>query len=145
MGLLPRASAARFQLELDGVACGFVDSVEGGVVSAEVVSEAPGAEHYVKKHLGPATPEPIALTFGLGLAPAVYGWIADTWNGKGSPRDGNIVFADATFQATQELAFRRAVVASVTFPKLDGSSRTPAGSPSFSLPRKHGSRRPRGS
>jgi hypothetical protein len=123
MGLVPRATAARFHLELDGKECGFVDSVEGGSVTAEVVTEAPGAEHYLKKHLGPAAPEPIVLTFGLGLAPAVYGWLADAWNGNQSRPDGRIVFVDATFIAMQELEFRRAAVASVTFPKLDGSSR----------------------
>jgi hypothetical protein len=123
MGLVPRSTAARFQLELDGKACGFVDSVEGGSVTAEVVAEAPGAEHYLKKHLGAAAPEPIVLTFGLTLAPAVYAWLADAWDGNQSRPDGRIVFADATFAAMQELEFRRASVASVTFPKLDGSSK----------------------
>lgn len=123
MGLVPRSTAARFHLELDGKECGFVDSVEGGSVTAEVVTEAAGAEHYLKKHLGPAMPEPIVLSFGLALAPAVYAWLADAWNGNQSRPDGKVVFADATFTAMQELEFRRAAVASVTFPKLDGASK----------------------
>jgi hypothetical protein len=122
MGLIP-TSASRFHLELDGKPCGFVDSVEGGGVTAEVVTEAPGAEHYLKKHLEDAGPEPIALTCGLGLAPAFYGWLADAWNGNRTPRDGTIVFADATMKATQAIEFRGAVVASVGFPKLDGASK----------------------
>ena len=122
MGLIP-TSVGRFHLELGGKPCGFVDSVEGGGVVAEVVTEEPGAEHYLKKHLGAAAPEPIVLTFGLALAPGVYGWLADAWNGKQVPRDGRIVFADATLQATWEIEFRGAVVTSVTFPKLDGSSK----------------------
>jgi T4-like virus tail tube protein gp19 len=122
MGLIP-TSASRFHLELDGKPCGFVDSVEGGGVTAEVVTEAPGAEHYLKKHLENASPEPIALTFGLGLAPAFYGWLADAWNGNQTPRDGTIVFADAAMKAAQALEFRGAVVASVGFPKLDGASK----------------------
>jgi hypothetical protein len=122
MGLIP-TSASRFHLELEGKPCGFVESVEGGGVAAEVVTEAPGAEHYLKKHLGSASPEPIVLTFGLGLAPAAYGWLADAWNGKRTPRDGRIVFMDATLKATQEIDFRGAVVTSVTFPKLDGASK----------------------
>jgi hypothetical protein len=122
MGLIP-TSVSRFHLELDGKPCGFVDSVEGGGVTAEVVTEAPGAEHYLKKHLGNAEPEPIVLTCGLGLAPAFFGWLADAWNGNRTPRDGRIVFADATLKATQDLEFRAAVVTSVTFPKLDGTSK----------------------
>lgn len=123
MGLIPTSSAGRFLLELGGKPCGFVDSVEGGGVAAEVVTETPGAEHYLRKHLGNASPEPIVLTFGLGMAPAFYGWLADAWNGNRTPRDGRIVFTDVNFKATQEIGFRRAVVASVTFPKLDGSSK----------------------
>ncbi len=122
MGLIP-TSVGRFHLELGGKPCGFVDSVEGGGVVAEVVTEGPGAEHYLKKHLGAAAPEPIVLTFGLALAPGVYGWLADAWNGEQVPRDGRIVFVDATPQATREIEFRGAVVTSVTFPKLDGSSK----------------------
>jgi hypothetical protein len=122
MGLIP-TSASRFHLELEGKPCGFVDSVEGGGVEGEVVTEAPGAEHFLKKHLGSASPEPIVLTFGLGLAPAVYGWLADAWNGNRTPRDGRIVFADATLKVTQEIEFRGAVVTSVSFPKLDGASK----------------------
>jgi T4-like virus tail tube protein gp19 len=125
MGLVPRATPARFHLELDGTECGFLDSVEGGSVTSEVVTEAPGAEHYLKKHLGPAEPEPIVLTFGLGLAPSVYAWLADAWNGNQSLPDGRIVVADATLTVMHEIEFRRAAVASVTFPKLDGSSRDP--------------------
>jgi tail tube protein gp19 len=124
MGLIP-TSVGRFHLELGGKPCGFVDSVEGGGVAAEVVTEGPGAEHYLKKHLGKTSPEPIELTLGLAMAPAVYGWLADAWNGKRTPRDGRIVFVDATFKATQEIEFRGAVVASVTFPKLDAASKDP--------------------
>ena len=122
MGLIP-TSVGRFHLELGGKPCGFVDSVEGGGVVAEVVTDDPGAEHYLKKHLGAAAPEPIVLTFGLALAPGVYGWLADAWNGEEVPRDGRIVFVDATLKATRQIEFRGAVVTSVTFPKLDGSSK----------------------
>jgi hypothetical protein len=122
MGLIP-TSASRFHLELDGKPCGFLDSVDGGGTTAEVVTEAPGAEHYLKKHLGNAGSEPIALTFGLGLEPGLYAWLAEAWNGNRTPRDGRVVFADATLKATQEIRFRGAVITSVTFPKLDGASK----------------------
>jgi hypothetical protein len=125
MGLVPRSTASRFHLELNGKPCGFLDSADGGSVSAEVVTEAPGAGHYLKKHLGSAAPEPIVLSFGLGLAPTVYAWLADAWNGNQSRPDGRIVFADANFTATQELEFRQAVVTSVAFPKLDAASKDP--------------------
>jgi T4-like virus tail tube protein gp19 len=124
MGLIP-TSAGRFHLELDGKPCGFVDSLEGGGVAAEVVTEPHGGEHYLKKHLGNAAPEPIVVTFGLGLDPGLYDWLAEAWNGNRTPRDGRIVFVDATLKATQALEFQGAVVTSVTFPKLDALSKDP--------------------
>lgn len=42
MALTPR-TAGRFYLELDRLPCGFLRSVEGGSVKAEVVTAPPGA------------------------------------------------------------------------------------------------------
>jgi hypothetical protein len=124
MGSIPTA-AGRFHLELDGQPCGFLRSVEGGTVKAEVVTEPPGSEHYLKKHLANVATEPIALSFDLSLAPSVYDWIADAWTGRQSPHSGRIVFSDATLKATKELEFQHALIESVTFPALDGASRDP--------------------
>jgi hypothetical protein len=124
MALTPR-TAGRFYLELDGLPCGFLRSVEGGSVKAEVVTEPPGAEHFLKKHLGTAAPEPLVLTFGLSLAPVVYDWIAEAWNGRRSARDGAIVFTDASLQRRKALAFEAPLITAVTFPTQDGSSKDP--------------------
>ena len=47
-----RYEAGNFFFELDGVKCGFIKSVEGGGVSAEVINEPVGPNYYVKKHIG---------------------------------------------------------------------------------------------
>jgi T4-like virus tail tube protein gp19 len=120
---IPRATGSRFFLELDGQACGFLDSVDGGDVVGEVVAEGAGGEHFVKKHLGQVAPRPIAMRFGLGLAPALYAWMADAWAGKQAARSGRIVFVDSTLQLVREVAFESATITSVTFPKLDASSK----------------------
>jgi hypothetical protein len=123
MAQVPRTTGGRFLLELAGQDCGALRSVEGGGVKGEVVAEPPAGEHYVKKHLAGAAPEPIELTFGLGLAEEVYDWIAACWDGKPSGRDGRIVFTDASLNAWKALEFEEARIRSVTFPALDGASK----------------------
>jgi hypothetical protein len=123
----PRSFAAsRFALELDGVRCGFVRSVEGGAVKADVVKEPAAAGGFVKKHLGAPTVEPLQLQLDLGLEKAVYAWIADTWKGKPLRRNAAIVETDANFLARRRREFADARLAAVTFPALDGSSKDSA-------------------
>ena len=44
--------SGNFMFNLDGVKCGFVKSVEGGDVTAEVVEEKQGPDKFTKKHIG---------------------------------------------------------------------------------------------
>jgi hypothetical protein len=126
MGLIPTATSSRFYLELDGQACGFLRSVDGGSIKGEVVTEPPDGEYYVRKQLGPATPEPIELVFDLSVGKPVFEWIAEAWSATQEPRSGRIAFADAMLQTTKELFFEQALITSVTFPKLDGASKDAA-------------------
>lgn len=120
--MAPTPTAPRFYLELDGIPCGFLRSVDGGSVSAEVIAE-PGGQHFVKKHLGRVAPEPIVLRFALGLEPTVYEWIAEFCDGKLWRRSGSIVFADATLTSRKTLTFEEAQIAAVGIPAQDGSSK----------------------
>ena len=122
MGLIPTATASRFHLELGGQACGLLRSVDGGSIKGEVVTEPPDGEYYVRKQLGPATPEPIELAFDLSVGKPVFDWIAEAWSATQEPRSGRIAFADAMLQTNKELFFEQALITSVTFPKLDGAS-----------------------
>jgi hypothetical protein len=123
----PRSfAAARFALELDGVQCGFIRSVEGGAVKADVVKEPAGRGGVVKKHLGSVSVEPLVLQVDLGLDKAVYAWIAEAWSGKATRRNAAIVETDANFVARRRREFGDALLAAVTFPALDGSSKDAA-------------------
>ena len=125
MGLIPTATAGRFHLELDGQACGFLRSVEGGSVMAEVVTEPPDGEHYLKKHLGPppgadrAGLRPLARPARLRLArgglerEAVAAIRQDRLRRRHAADD-------------KELEFEQALITSITFPKLDGASKDAA-------------------
>jgi hypothetical protein len=117
-------AAAHFALELDGVPCGFVRSVEGGAITAEVV-KAPG-KGFVKKHLGAARVEPLHLQLDLSLDKAVYAWIVDAWNGKPGRRSLALLEADANFKVQRRREFGNPNLSAVTFPALDGASKDAA-------------------
>jgi hypothetical protein len=119
-------AAARFLLELDGARCGFVRSVEGGAIKAEVVKEPARTGGFVKKHLGIARVEPLQLQLDLSLDKAVYAWIADAWSGKPGRRSAAVVETDANLKALRRRELGNPLLAAVTFPALDGASKDAA-------------------
>jgi hypothetical protein len=126
VALTPRSSAPRFHLTLDGAACGFLTSCEGGTMTAEVLSEPAEGESFLKKHLARPYADPLVFSFGVGMGKELYDWIAAAWAGKAAARSGEIAFADASLQARSILEFEEALVTAVTVPALDGASKEPA-------------------
>jgi hypothetical protein len=120
-----RFAAGRFALELDGTMCGFLKSVEGGAVTAEVIVEAMGSSPFRKKHIGAPEYEEFVLRLDLSLDKAVYRWIAGTWAGKSPRHDGSIIAVSSQQKAVSERQFFRALVSEVTVPAADASSKEP--------------------
>jgi phage tail-like protein len=118
-------SAGRFLLELDGIPCGFLHSVEGGAIRADVVA-VPGQSYFDEKHLGQLRYEDFVVRLDLSLEKAVYDWITDTWNGKWRRRDGSIVAVDVQLKAVSEHQFFQALLTEVTVPAMDAASKDPA-------------------
>jgi phage tail-like protein len=118
-------STARFALELDGVVCGFLDSVSGGGIAADVVS-VPGADGFDAKRLGRVSYEELELQLDLSLDAAVYQWIAASWKNSGARRDGSVVATDVNGKAVSEQEFFRGLLTEVTIPALDASSKDAA-------------------
>jgi len=116
-------TASRFALMLDGVQTGFVKSVEGGGVKAEVIHEASDSSYFVKKHIGPPMYEPFTVEIDLSMAASVYEWIAATWTGKIFRTDGAITTVDTQFKAVSEQQFTDALLTAVTTPTLDGTAK----------------------
>jgi hypothetical protein len=114
-------AAGRFQLELDGAACGDLIAAEGGEAVASVVVEAADGE--VRKRLGALSFEPLRLTFGAGMAAALYEWIGQWLQGKAQPRNGAVVRLDERFGERERVLFESASIAEVTFPAGDASSK----------------------
>jgi hypothetical protein len=118
-------TAGNFQLLLNGAACGFLKSIDGGTAIAEVVA-VPGSSHFAKKHLGGIAYSPLALQLGTGMGKELYEWISASWNGNSERRDGAIVAADSQFVAVSQREFAHALVSEVTIPALDGASKEAA-------------------
>lgn len=114
-----------FFLTLDGVKCGFVKSVAGGAIGAEVVAE-PGSGPFVPKHLGKPRYGEITLNCGFSLDKSFYEWVAQSWQVKAKPRAGSLVAMDYTLTPTSERRFENAIITSTTIPAMDGSSKEPA-------------------
>ena len=121
-----RIDTAASLLELEGVTCGGVQSVDGGAISAEVFTEPTGADPFARKHIGPPRYEEFVLQLGLSMNRAVYDWIAAMWTGRPERRSGAIVTAGVDMVARGRREFRDALITEVTIPAADASVRDPA-------------------
>jgi hypothetical protein len=119
-------TAGNFLFNLQGVDCGFVKSVDGGGIRADVIEEPGKLGIFTKKHIGQPKYEDIQLTIGFGMARDIYDWIEASWKQNYARKDGTVVVTDATLQAKSEREFFHALIAEVTLPALDGSSKDAA-------------------
>jgi hypothetical protein len=118
--------AGHFMLELDGVKCGFVKSIDGGALTAEVVTEALGSSPFSKKHIGRISYTPFVVQSGLAMANPVRDWINASLTGKAIEKSGAIILADHNLMAVSQREFSRALITEVGFPALDGASKDAA-------------------
>ncbi|MEO5980728.1 MAG: hypothetical protein ABIQ13_00285 [Pedococcus sp.] len=114
-----------FGLEIDAVPCGFVTSVEGGFIHGDVVSEPPGTDGVVRKHIAGIGYDEIIVSCGVVAGP-LMSWVTEFLTGSAPRHDGAIVLLDFDYNQTSRLDWRRATLSSVAFPALDGASRDPA-------------------
>jgi phage tail-like protein len=118
--------AGRFALLLDGSkTCGYLKSVSGGHVSAEVVSQVGGLDNQVKKSLGNLKYNPIDGEFGMAMSKDLYDWINASWNKAYVRKNGSIVAADYDYNALTQRDFFNACISETVVPALDGSSKEP--------------------
>jgi hypothetical protein len=115
--------AGTFQLKLDGVESGFVKSVDGGAITADVINETAGPTPYVKKHIGPPRYESFSIEIGLWMARAVYEWIQASLKMNYQRKNGSIVAYDSNLEARSEREFFNALITEISFPKMDGGSK----------------------
>jgi hypothetical protein len=118
--------AGNNSLTLDGVNTGFVKSIDGGSIYAEVVNEPMGADKVVRKHIGQPKYQDFTMQIGFSMAKPVYDWIAATWTGNYQRKNGEVVSLDYNLTAQSSKQFYNALLTEVTMPALDGTSKEPA-------------------
>lgn len=113
----------RYYLELDGKEVGFVQSIDGGGISAEVIQERPGPDHIVHKHIAGVKYEDITIEAGFSLGEALYEWIAQTWKANQRRKDISIYTLDQNNKIRRQDEYFNALISEVAFPKFDASAK----------------------
>jgi phage tail-like protein len=118
--------SGNYFLNIQGVKCGFLKSVDGGGISAEVINEPAGPSYFIKKHIGQPKYEEFAIQVGFSMSKLMYNWIQQSWSMNYQRMDGSIVAMDYNLQPVLEREFKQALITETTIPALDGSSKEPA-------------------
>lgn len=115
-----------FFLTLNGNKCGFIKTVGGGSISAEVIDEPAGPNYFVKKHIAQPKYEDFTIQVGFSNSRPLYEWIKQAWNGTNTRVNGSITSADVNLNYQSERQFTNALLTETTIPAMDGSSKEPA-------------------
>jgi hypothetical protein len=118
--------AGHHQLELAGLAAGYLDSWEGGNATSDVVVEKVGPDQIAHKHIAGVKYEDIAFNCGAGMSKDLYEWIKAMIDRKFTRQNGAMVTSDFNFKEVARLNFFNALMTEVGFPALDASSKDPA-------------------
>ena len=124
-GTVRGVTAGTFFLELSKGSGGFVQSVAGGNITADVVDEQP-APSFVPKHLGMPKFEEFVVKAGSGMSAEFYDWMHDAWNGTVRLKDGAVLAIDINHNVKNRREFSSGFITKVTMPALDASSKDPA-------------------
>jgi len=124
---------SKYALDLGktGTNGGWINDVEGGHATGEVITEKIGSDHLQKKHIGNVKFEDISFTCGTGMSHAIYDWIYtgfnQTFNVSNAGRsDGAIVMGDYDFKETGRLEYHFAILTEFGMPALDAASKDAA-------------------
>jgi len=119
-------TAGKYAIELDGITAGWVQNVEGGHATSDVVTEKLGSDHLARKHIAGVKYEDITVNCGTGMSKAFYQWIKDSFDHKHSRKNGAVIAANYDFKEVTRLTFTNALVTEIGYPALDAASKDAA-------------------
>jgi len=119
-------TAGKFALDLNGDFAGWVNSIEGGHATADVVVEKLGADLIQHKHIAGVKYEDITVNCGTSMSKSFYEWVQASIDHKVTRFDGAVINADFNHKEVGRLNFFQALVTEVAFPALDASSKDAA-------------------
>lgn len=110
-------------LELDGQFAGFLTTVDGGGVFADVIAEVSGPDMIQRKRPGPVRFEDIVIGIPLSSVDKVLaGWISDTLGKSSVLKNGAIIYADMNFNEVKRLEFSGALLTEILLPESDAAT-----------------------
>jgi len=118
--------AGKYGIELDGIMAGWVQSVEGGHATSDVVSEKLGPDHIVHKHIAGVKYEDITINCGTGMSKGFYEWIKASFDHNYSRKNGAVITADYNYKEHSRLTWTFGLISEIGFPALDASSKDAA-------------------
>jgi len=119
-------TAGKFALDLNGDFAGWVNSIEGGHATADVVTEKLGADLIQHKHIAGVKYEDITVNCGTSMSKSFYEWVQSSIDHKVTRFDGAVINADFNHKEVGRLNFFQALVTEVAFPALDAASKDAA-------------------
>lgn len=120
-------TGSRFAIELEGDSTvGFVQSVEGGGVHADVVEFQESDECFPRKHLSKLEYEEIAITCGTGMTSDFYAWLQNFFGCEPTRKDGAILALDFKSTERSRRTFTQALLTEIGFPTADAAAKDSA-------------------
>ncbi len=109
-------------LEIEGQFAGFLTTVDGGGVFADVITEVTGQDMIQRKRPGPARFEDIVVEIPVGsVEKALANWISDTIGKSPVQKNGAIIYADINFNEVKRLEFFGAFMSEIVLPDADAA------------------------
>src|SRR4051812_17385057 len=96
---IPSRSVNNFALTLEGVQVGFLKSLDGGGMTAQVTQDPPGPGNIGKKHVSNITQDDLTAEFNFSMGKPLFDWINTSWHPQFVPKNGSIVFYDSAMKA----------------------------------------------
>src|SRR6266571_2407410 len=90
--------AGKYGIELDGIMAGWVQSVEGGHATSDIVNEKVGSDHIIKKHIAGVKYEDITVNCGTGMSKGFYEWIKASFDHNYQRKHGAVITADFNYK-----------------------------------------------
>jgi len=119
--------SGRFALMLGGSEmAGFLKSVDGGGLKADLIAEPAGPDNIIHKHIGSPKVDDFKCQVGWSMSPGFYEWIQQSWDKKYARKAGEVISCDFDYKAKSSREFTEALITEVGIPALDGSSKEPA-------------------
>ncbi len=121
--------ASHFALEVgDGTnnaVIGFVRSVDGGGIKAEMLTHQQGVNTDLWRQIGKPKFDDITVQVGMGMSERFWKWIKAFFGRELMRQNGAILGADFGYVERTRRTFREALISEVQLPAVDGSVKDP--------------------